>query len=163
MEKEKWNKRRLPLGIAAGIITVAGMAVNAPYLIDGQPGWINIIASALILISWIVFGAVSLMGSSDRKKTFSTISWLIGLILILFLVLTLITHAAGDGITAIFAVFYMILLAPVNGIAETLYLVYQSSVDFTGTFLLEPILCMACYATVWAVCGVVYFCIRRKI
>ena len=155
MEKEKWNKRRLPLGIAAGIITVAGMAVNAPYLIDGQPGWINVIASALILISWIVFGAVSLMGASDRKKTFSTISWLIGLILILFLVLTLITHAAGDGITAI--------LAPVNGIAETLYLVYQSSVDFTGTFLLEPILCMACYATVWAVCGVVYFCIRRKI
>ena len=34
MEKEKWNKRRLPLGIAAGIITVAGMAVNAPYQID---------------------------------------------------------------------------------------------------------------------------------
>ena len=162
MEKEKWNKRRLPLGIAAGIITIAGMVVNAPYLIDGQPGWMNIIASAVILLSWMVFGAAALMGASNRKKTFSTISWLIGLILVLLLALTLIAHSASDDITAIFAVFYMILLAPVNGIAETLYLVYQTSVDFTGTFLLEPILCMACYAAVWAVSGVVYLYGSRK-
>lgn len=163
MNMRNWKKIKRFAGIAAAVITIAGMAVNAPYLIDGQPGWINVIASALILISWMVFGAAALMGASDRKKTFSTISWLTGLILILLLVLTLIAHSAGDGITAIFAVFYMILLAPVNGIAETLYLAYQSSVDFTGTFLLEPILCMVCYASVWAVCGVVYFCIRRKI
>lgn len=101
-------------------------------------------------------------GASDRKKTFSTISWLVGLILVLLLILTLIAHSAGDGITAIFAVFYMILLAPVNGIAETLYLAYQSSADFTGTFLLEPILCMACYVAVWAICGMVYLCGSRK-
>ena len=149
-------------GIAAAVITIAGMAVNAPYLIDGSPGWLNVIASAVILISWMVFGAAALMGASDREKTFSIIRWIIVLILVLLLVLTMITHSAGDGITAIFAVFYMILLAPVNGIAETLYLAYQSSVDFTGTFLLEPILCMACYATVWAVCGVVYYLLRKR-
>ncbi|MGN1413453.1 MAG: hypothetical protein ACI4WY_04320 [Anaerovoracaceae bacterium] len=149
-------------GIAAAVITIAGMAVNAPYLIDGSPGWLNVIASAVILISWMVFGAAALMGASDRKKTFSTISWLIGLILVLLLVLTLIAHSAGDGITAIFAVFYLVLLAPVNGIAETLYLAYQSSVDFTGTFLLEPLLCMACYAVVWAACGVVYHLLRKR-
>ena len=162
MNMRNWKKIKRFAGIAAAVITIAGMAVNAPYLIDGQPGWINVIASALILISWMVFGAAALMGASDRKKTFSTISWLTGLILILLLVLTLIAHSAGDGITAIFAVFYMILLAPVNGIAETLYLAYQSSGDFTGTFLLEPILCMVCYASVWAVCGVVYSILRKR-
>ncbi|MGN0715378.1 MAG: hypothetical protein ACI4LN_06115 [Anaerovoracaceae bacterium] len=162
MNMGNWKKIKCFVGIAAAVITVAGMTVNAPYLIDGQPGWLNVVASTVILLSWIVFGAVSLMGASDRKKTFSIIRWIIVLILVLLLVLTMITHSAGDGITAIFAVFYMILLAPVNGIAETLYLAYQSSVDFTGTFLLEPILCMACYATVWAVCGVVYYLLRKR-
>ena len=162
MNMRNWKKIKRFAGIAAAVITIAGMAVNAPYLIDGSPGWLNVIASSVILISWMIFGAASMVGTSDRKKTFSTISWIIVLILVLLLVLTMITHSAGDGITAIFAVFYMILLAPVNGIAETLYLAYQSSVDFTGTFLLEPILCMVCYASVWAVCGVVYSILRKR-
>ena len=162
MNMRNWKKIKRFAGIAASVITIAGMAVNAPYLIDVSPGWLNVIASAVILISWTVFGTAAMAGASDRKKSFSTISWLVGLILVLLLILTLIAHSAGDGITAIFSVFYMILLAPVNGIAETLYLAYQSSVDFTGTFLLEPILCMACYAAVWAICGMVYLCGSRK-
>lgn len=162
MKNETWKKRKLWLGIETGFITIAGMAVNAPYLIDGSPGWLNVGASLLILISWIVFASAIIVSAEDRRKAYDTISQVIGLILVLMLVLYLVCHAAGSRIIALMALFYIFLMAPVSGIAGPLYMGYQQAVNYTGTVLLEPVLCMVCYAVVWAACGVVYYLLRKR-
>lgn len=158
MEKEKWEKRKLLAGIAAGIITISGMIVNAPYLVDGSPGWMNVIASVVILISWIMFAASLMAGASplDRRKAFLTICRVIGLIMALILLLYLICRGVGGGIASLLTVFYMILMAPVSGIALPLYMGYERSVEYAGTGFVSPVLAMACYGVLLAVCGLIY-------
>ena len=131
MKNETWKKRKLWLGIETGFITIAGMAVNAPYLIDGSPGWLNVGASLLILISWIVFASAIIVSAEDRRKAYDTISQVIGLILVLMLVLYLVCHALGNHSIALLALFYIFLVAPVSGIAGPLYMEYQQAGDHT--------------------------------